>query len=171
MLVSFLKRCTMKSSTKLVRRNSCWLVLMRSSVPEWTNQIVLLYFTIFSIIKILGRPFCLTNISAWKDDNTLIFFSKDAPSKALLQLYDKNYYCKVKNFFPKQKFLFNIFMTLSKVRQNTFVWLLHFRYRRHHQNNSIGISSYNLCRAFHGASFEKKLKVLTFVCGEIFSNY
>ena len=59
------------------------------------HQIMLLYFTIFSIIKIFGRPFCLINISVWKNDNILIFFPKDAPSKALSQLgWKANYKAK-----------------------------------------------------------------------------
>ena len=82
----------------------------------------------------------------------------------------KNSYWKVKYFFRKQKFLFNIFMKLSLVGQNTFVWPVHFRYRRHHQNKSIEI----LLTMFVELStvhLLKKIKVLTFVCGEIFSNY
>jgi hypothetical protein len=43
-----------------------------------------------------------------------------------------------------------------------------FQYRGNHQCKSIEIYSYNFCRDFHGASFKKRIKVLSSVCAEIF---
>jgi predicted peroxiredoxin len=52
--------------------------------------------------KMFGKSFCFACISASENDKILIFFSKDAPSKALQKLYEQ---------IPigKQKSLRNIF--------------------------------------------------------------
>ncbi len=36
-----------------------------------------------------GKLFCFACISAWENDKILIFFSKDAPSKAIQKLYEQ----------------------------------------------------------------------------------
>ena len=59
----------------------------------------------------------------------------------------------------KQKSLPNIFIMLNAVGQIIIMLLFHFEYGKNDQNKSIGICLYNFCRAFHGASFKRKIKI------------
>ena len=37
------------------------------------------------------------------------------------------------------------------------------------RTSQLGFNSYNFCRAFHGGSSGKKIKILSLVCAEIFT--
>ncbi len=124
----------------------------------------MLCLIVFRIKKIFGRLFSFVIISARKNHSTLVFFSENAPSKALQKLYEQ---------IPitKQKSLRNIFLMRNTAGHSTVMWPIHFEYGRHHRNKSIEICPYNFYRAFYGASSEKKSRLYWLFMSEIFSKY
>ena len=49
------------------------------------------------------------------------------------------------------------------IGSDTEMYAVHIEYKKNHQNKQKEIRSYSFCRAFHGASFGEKIKVLSFI--------
>jgi hypothetical protein len=68
------------------RKETQRLISIVSSVFKTrTKYVIVLLFTIFHMTKIFRGLSYFAYISTSEDDNTLILFSKDAPSKTLLK--------------------------------------------------------------------------------------
>ena len=74
------------------------------------------------------------------------------PSKARQKLYAQ---IPIAN----QKSLLKIFNMMGS---DIGMLVIHFEYKKNHLGKQKGVQSYSFCRAFHGASFEKKFKILSF---------
>ena len=77
--------------------------------------------------------------------------------------------CMNKSLLKNKKGLPKLFITLNTVCSSTNIELFHFEYGENHQNKSIEICLYNFCRAFHDASFKRKIKILSFSQAAIYA--
>jgi len=98
-----------------------------------------------------GRLFRFEYISAWKNSNIPILFEKYLPSKALQKLYKQ---------VPsaKQKSLLNIFVMFNTMKSS-----IHYHvgcsfdvWNKSSEQVNRRVCLYSFCRAFHGASSQKK---------------
>jgi hypothetical protein len=152
----FFKRCAVKSSTKTVRTNPFWLVLivsfifnMNSSHDDQCPTVLDIWKTFFCFaIGSYSYSFCRTfdDASSKKNQDIIISSSRD-----ILKI-------KIK-----------VFQIFNMVGHCTIMWPIHFEYRRHYQNKSKGICSYSFCRAFHSASCKKRIKIIRLISAEVFT--
>jgi len=99
--------------------------------------------------KNVYKHFYFFNISAWENDKILIFFAKDAPWKALQILYKPILLTCYGDFFLAQLWTtYIVLLLLSRIKMS--------------EKRSC-LQSYNLCRAFEGASFKKNLRFYHFL--------
>ena len=68
--------------------------------------------------------------------------------------------------------LINLYMNKKKeIEKNSLAQErgVALRIEETNRTSQWGFDSYNFCRAFHGGFSEKKIKILSFVCAEIFT--
>ena len=64
--------------------------------------------------------------------------------------------CINKSLMQNKKGLLSVFIMFNTLVHSVIIQIAHINYGKNRQNQLIGIFLYSFCRAFHGASFEKR---------------